>query len=107
MNKVKEYIISELNEVEKDIKQNVDKTSNISLKNELLDMLHLIDLYEKYKLKRKNIENIIILPDIYTCAAEYRVVNDCESENRKYWQEIEIDESPIRLHSADLIIKMK
>ena len=107
MDTIKKYITSELNEVEKQIKLDIDKKENISLKNELLDMLHLVDLYEKYNLKRKNIENIITLPDIYTCSAEYRVVNDCETENRQYWQEIEIDENPIRLHSADLIIKMK
>jgi hypothetical protein len=107
MNKIKEYIISELNATENRIKQNEDKASNISLKNELLDMVYLIDLYEKYKLGRKNIESIIILPDIYTSAAEYRVVDDCESENRQYWQEIEINGNPIRLHSDDLIFKMK
>jgi hypothetical protein len=107
MNKIKEYIISELEEVERRIKQNIDKASNISLKNELLDMLYLIDLRDKYKLERKNIESIVILPDIYTCAAEYRIINDCESENKQYWQEIKINESPIRLHSADLVIKMK
>ena len=107
MDKIKDCIISELNEVEKYIKQNVAKVSNISRKNELLDMLYLIDLYEKYNLKRKNIESIITLPNIYTSAAEYRVIDDCESENRQCWQEIEINGTPIRLHSADLIIKMK
>jgi hypothetical protein len=107
MNKIKEYIISELNATENRIKRNEDKASDISLKNELLDMVYLIDLYEKYKLSRKNIERIIILPDIYTSAAEYRVVDDCESENRQHWQEIEINGTPIRLHSNDLIFKMK
>ena len=103
MNKIREYIISELNATEKCIKQNEDRVSNISLKNELLDMVYLIDLYEKCKLKRKNIESVVILPDIYTCAAEYRIIDDCESENRQCWQEIEINRTPIRLHSADLI----
>jgi len=107
METIKKYITSELNKVEKQIKLNIDKKDNIFLKNQLLDMIYLIDTYEKYKLQRKNIDKVIILPDIYTCAAEYRIINDCESENKQYWQEINIDNEAIRLHSDDIIIKMK
>ena len=104
---IRKYINAELSKIEKQLKLNIDKKDNISLKNQLLDMMYLIDIYEKYKLQKKKIEKIITLPTIYTCAAEYRIINDCESDNKEYWQEMEIDNETIRLHSDDIIIKMK
>jgi len=48
--------------------------------------------------------DIIELPDPKTGFSEYRVMNDCETDNMEYWQELEINNKRISMTMGDIII---
>ena len=56
MEDIKKYIQSKLNNIEAELKRaKSNKLNFIAQKNQLLDMLFLIEIYEKYDISRKNI----------------------------------------------------
>ena len=58
MEDIKKYIQSKLNNIEAELKRaKSNKVNFIAQKNQLLDMLFLIEIYEKYDISRKNIDN--------------------------------------------------
>ncbi|MGF7108278.1 hypothetical protein [Treponema pedis] len=108
MEDIKKYIQFKLNNIEAELRQsNSDKLNFIAQKNKLLDMLFLIEIYEKYDISRKNIDKIIILPNTTTDISEYRLMEDNDLDDIRYWQEVMIEEKKLRLHSKDIIIKKK
>ncbi|MEL3912750.1 hypothetical protein [Treponema pedis] len=108
MEDIKKYIQFKLNNIEEELRQsNSDKLNFIAQKNKLLDMLFLIEIYEKYDISRKNIDKIIILPNTTTDISEYRLMEDNDLDDIRYWQEVMIEEKKLRLHSKDIIIKKK
>ncbi len=50
---------------------------------------------------------VLILPPTktQTPSSEYRIVEDHESDNREWWQELQIDDEPIRLREGDRIVR--
>lgn len=84
----------------------VGNTQNISNKKELKKCLFLIDLAECYNLDQRTIKEIISLPDMKTGYSEYRIINDCESDEMEDWIEIFSDHTK-RLLPGDLIILKK
>ncbi|MFP1872098.1 hypothetical protein ACLEDV_09055 [Lonsdalea quercina] len=54
-----------------------------------------------------SVDSVIPLCDMSSGYSEYRIVNDCESDNRELWVEYKYRNKIIRLDSGDLIIKMK
>ena len=108
MEDIKKYIQSKLNNIEAELKQaKSNKLNFIAQKNQLLDMLFLIKMYEKYDISRKNIDKIVVLPNTKTDISEYRLMEDNDLDDKQYWQELVIEEEKIKLHSNDIIIKKK
>ena len=108
MEDIKKYIQSKLNNIEAELKRaKSNKLNFIAQKNQLLDMLFLIEIYEKYDISRKNIDKIVILPNTKTDMSEYRLMEDNDLDDKQYWQELVIEEEKIKLHSNDIIIKKK
>ena len=108
MEDIKKYIQSKLNNIEAELKRaKSNKVNFIAQKNQLLDMLFLIEIYEKYDISRKNIDKIVILPNTKTDISGYRLMEDNDLDDKQYWQELVIEEEKIKLHSNDIIIKKK
>ena len=108
MEDIKKHIQSKLNNIEAELKRaKSNKVNFIAQKNQLLDMLFLIEIYEKYDISRKNIDKIVILPNTKTDISEYTLMEDNDLDDKQYWQELVIEEEKIKLHSNDIIIKKK
>ena len=108
MEDIKKHIQSKLNNIEAELKRaKSNKVNFIAQKNQLLDMLFLIEIYEKYDISRKNIDKIVILPNTKIDISEYRLMEDNDLDDKQYWQELVIEEEKIKLHSNDIIIKKK
>ena len=72
MEDIKKHIQSKLNNIEAELKRaKSNKVNFIAQKNQLLDMLFLIEIYEKYDISRKNIDKIVILPNTKTAYRGY------------------------------------
>lgn len=64
-------------------------------------------LYIKDNDVANKLDKIIKLDDMNTGYSEYRVINDCESDDCKLWIEYTDDNKIVRLNPGDLLIKMK
>jgi len=103
----KDFLAKEIDRLNELIDQQVSKASNLQLRNELMDAHHLLTVFEKYRITKKTIETIFELPNANTGYSEYRIVNDCESDNPDHWIEVNMDNKPIVLNDGDIIIKKK
>jgi hypothetical protein len=80
---------------------------NESLVVELKEINNSINWLKKInELKLKNVEKyeIIELPDTNTGYSFYRIMNDCETDNRKDWIELNI---PVKMCMGDILIISK
>lgn len=106
MNEIKDYFNQRLNHIKADLSNpHSDTLALVTQKNQLLDMLYLIEMYEKYDLSRKNIEKILVLPVPSADFSDFRIIEDMETDEQTAWQEVKIDNDIIRLDTNDLIIK--
>lgn len=107
MIKAKELITKEMDRLTHLISNGVDKESNIALKSELSDVIHLLDMFNHYQISKKTIDTITELPDSPTGYSDYRIMNDCESDDPAQWVELKINEKNIRLSEGDILIRKK
>ena len=70
-----------------------------------LDFLRKITVFISNQNLDKNIDDIVQIADESTGYSEYRIINDCESDNKNLW--VEYDNGNIRLTSGDILIKLK
>lgn len=77
------------------------------LKKELIEVLFLIDLSKIYNISKNNIENILKMHGKNTGYSEYRIIDDCESDDPLNWTETEFKNEKVRLHDNDIVIKLK
>ncbi|MBD2799205.1 hypothetical protein ID854_01690 [Xenorhabdus sp. M] len=94
MKDIIEFIDKKRSEVE-----GVDRSS-LYLK---LELLKKITLYLSNNDLCSKVDEVISIIDMDSGYSEYRLINDCESDNRNLW----IEYKGIRLNAGDLIIKMK
>lgn len=107
METVKNMISNEIEKINELIRRNENKDENIKLKNELLEVLFLINLSETYHISKSQIENIFKIPKTNTGYSEFRLINDCESDDPLNWTEMMIDNENIHLNENDIVIKFK
>lgn len=107
MELAKNMILNEIERINELIKRDENKDENIKFKNELLEVLYLIDISTTHQISRNKIENIFKIPKEDTGYSEYRIINDCESDDRLNWKEVTIENENIRLNENDVIIKFK
>lgn len=104
---VQEFIKKEVDKLNDLINKEIDRESNLQLRKELSETIYLLNVFDNYQISKKTIESILELPNSNTGYSEYRIINDCESDNPNYWIEISIHNEKIRLTEGDIIIRKK
>lgn len=107
MIKAREFISKEIDKLNSLISNGIDKESNLLLKRELSDAIHLMELFDRYQISKKTIDTVLELPDSNTGYSDYRIMNDCESDDPAQWIELSINNEKIRLSEGDVIIRKK
>lgn len=102
MEEVKKYLKTRIENIEEKIKLEKNKFENIKKKEEILNVFFLIDLIDKYNISSKNILELIRV-ETATDSSQIRLFDDCDTENKIYWKEID----KFRLSRGDIIIKSK
>ena len=82
------------------------KGSNYELRIKL-NLLKKIALFLSRNTIQGKIEKIIPIIEMNTGYSEYRIINDCESDNKELWIEYIYEDNRIRLYPGDLLVKMK
>ena len=80
-----------------------EKQALINYKKELEQLLFLKKLSDTYHLEPKDIEKVIVLPAPSMAFADFRIVDDVETDKREYWKEFE----NLSLNEGDILIKKK
>ena len=84
-----------------------EKQALVSYKKELEQLLFLKKLSDTYHLEPVAIERIIVLPQPSMAFADFRIVDDVETDEREYWKELEIEGEKLSLNEGDILIKKK
>ena len=82
------------------------KGSNYELKIKL-NLLKKFALFLSQNEIQGKIDKIIPIIEMNTGYSEYRIINDCESDNKELWIEYIYENNIIRLYPGDLLVKMK
>lgn len=88
-------------------KDSTNKNILLHKKLECEKALQWLILAQKNHINPQNIKNIFYLPYTNCGYSEYRVMDDCETDDRALWQEIRINKKLLRLDGGEYIIKMK
>jgi len=111
MKTAKQLIEEELQKVVHQLKEvslsEEEKQALITYKKELEQLLFLKKLLETYHLEPKDIEKVIVLPQPSMAFADFRIVDDVETDEREYWKELEIEGEKLSLNEGDILIKKK
>jgi len=84
-----------------------EKQALVSYKKELEQLLFLKKLSDTYHLEPKEIEHIVVLPPPRTDFANFRIVDDAETEEKQWWEELKIENEPLWLCEGDILIKKR
>ena len=84
-----------------------EKQALVSYKKELEQLLFLKKLSDTYQLEPKEIEHIVVLPPSGTDFANFRIVDDAETEEKQWWEELKIENEPLWLCEGDILIKKR
>ena len=84
-----------------------DKQALINYKKELEQLLFLKKLSDTCHLEPKDIEKVIVLPAPSMAFADFRIVDDVETDEREYWKELEIESENLSLNEGDIVIRKK
>ncbi|WP_239364924.1 hypothetical protein [Snodgrassella communis] len=97
-------MINIINFIENEIKLSKGINKELYLK---LDLLKKIALYMSQNKIEGKVDKIITLINMNTGYSEYRLINDCESDNKKLWIEYTYENDKVRLNPGDILVKMK
>ena len=111
MKTAKQLIEEELQKVVHQLKEvsllQEEKQALITYKKELEQLLFLKKLLDTYHLEPKDIEKVIVLPAPSMAFADFRIVDDVETDEREYWKELEIESENLSLNEGDIVIRKK
>ena len=111
MKTAKQLIEEELQKVVHQLKEvsllQEEKQALITYKKELEQLLFLKKLSDTYHLEPKDIEKVIVLPAPSMAFADFRIVDDVETDEREYWKELEIEGEKLSLNEGDILIKKR
>ena len=111
MKTVKQLIEDELQKIIHQLKEvsllQEEKQALLSYKKELEQLLFLKKLSDTYHLEPKEIAHIIVLPPPRTDFSNFRLVDDAETEEKQWWEELKIENKPIWLCEGDILIKKR
>ena len=111
MKTVKQLIEDELQKTIYQLKEvsllQEEKQALVCYKKELEQLLFLKKLSDTYQLEPKERERIIVLPTPRTDFASFRIVDDAETEEKQWWEELKIENEPLWLCEGDILIKKR
>ena len=111
MKTAKQLIEDELQKIIHQLKEvsllQEEKQALVSYKKELEQLLFLKKLSDTYHLEPVAIERIIVLPPPCTDFASFRIVDDAETEEKQWWEELKIENKPLWLCEGDILIKKR
>ena len=111
MKTAKQLIEEELQKVVHQLKEvsllQEEKQALVSYKKELEQLLFLKKLSNTYHLEPKEIEHIVVLPPPRTDFSNFRIVDDAETEEKQWWEELKIENEPLWLCEGDILIKKR
>ena len=111
MKTAKQLIEEELQKVVHQLKEvsllQEEKQALITYKKELEQLLFLKKLSDTYHLEPKDIEKVIVLPAPSMAFADFRIVDDVETDEREYWKELQMEGENLSLNEGDILIKKK
>ena len=84
-----------------------EKQALVSYKKELEQLLFLKKLSDTYHLEPKEIEKVIVLPAPSMAFADFRIIDDVETDEREYWKELQMESENLSLNEGDIVIKKK
>ncbi len=93
-----------IDSIDEKIKKIYENKSSLEDVHKLI-LLKKMALYLMEHDLSSTVQDIIQIEDEGTGYSEYRIVNDCESDDRSLW--IEYMEGKNRLNAGDFLIKMK
>ena len=82
-----------------------EKQALVSYKKELEQLLFLKTLSDTYHLEPKDIQKVIVLPAPSMAFADFRIVDDVETDEREYWKELQMEGENLSLNEGDILIK--
>ena len=85
----------------------VEKQALVNYKKELEQLLFLKKLLDTYHLEQKDIEKVIVLPAPSMAFADFRIVDDVETDEREYWKELQVEGENLSLNEGDILIKKR
>ena len=111
MKTAKQLIEEELHETIHQLKEvslsDKEKQALVCYKKELEQLLFLKKLLDTYHLEPKDIEKVIVLPAPSMTFADFRIVDDVETDEREYWKELKVEGEILSLNEGDIVIKKK
>lgn len=111
MKTAKQLIEEELQKMVHQLKEislsDEEKQALINYKKELEQLLFLKKLSDTYHLEPKDIEKVIVLPAPSMAFADFRIVDDVETDEREYWKELQMESENLSLNEGDIVIKKK
>ena len=111
MKTAKQLIEDELKKMVHQLKEialsDEEKQTLVSYTKELEQLLFLKKLSDTYHLEPKDIEKVIVLPAPSMAFADFRIVDDVETDEREYWKELEIESENLSLNEGDIVIRKK
>ncbi|MDV5354146.1 hypothetical protein QM201_04280 [Enterobacter asburiae] len=93
-----------LKSIDEAIKKSHLDQSSLNQINKLF-FLRKLAIYLMTRDMSLEIDSVIQIENESTGYSEYRILNDCETDNRDLW--VEYKNGSVRLNSGDLMIKMK
>jgi len=84
-----------------------EKQALVCYKKELEQLLFLKKLSDTYHLEPKEIEKVIVLPAPSMAFADFRIIDDVETDEREYWKELQVEGENLSLNEGDILIKKK
>ena len=102
MGKVIEYLEERRNQIVEYLRNGEKKY--LSELQEIDKSINWLKKIEELDLKNVQQYNIIELPDMQTGYSEFRIMNDCETDDISQWIELRKDNSPISMTFGDILI---
>jgi hypothetical protein len=99
-----ETVLQKLQQWKDELNDSIQKLSDkekIELKKEIERAIYGIEFCLRYNISKSTIASIISLPESNLGYSEYRILDDCEVDERSMWKEIE------RANAKDIVIKFK
>jgi hypothetical protein len=98
-----QHLSLELNEVPRTDHENLSRL--IGMMSEIDIACKRLDLCEKWRIFPKSIVRALPAQKCESGSSDYRIMEDCETENRPSWMEADFDGRTHRFNAGDLVIQ--